>query len=119
MAHARSTTGPLRREPVRVAVASRALGVMLCPMATHRVERQLRDVEGVLVRARRECEKFYSTWDGDARGGRYALRTPVGTIRGAYTIDDTGHAVFEIEHKPVLLPMAVIERVLDEFLSAG
>lgn len=88
-------------------------------MAAHRVVRQLPDVPGLLDRARKECEKFYSTWDGDERSGRYALRTPVGTIHGVYTIDPSGHAVFDIEKKPTLLPMAVIERVLDEFLRAS
>lgn len=82
-----------------------------------RVERTLKDVPGLLARARKECEKFYSTWEGDDRSGRYALRTPVGTIHGVYTIDEQGHARFDIEKKPALLPMAVIERVLDEFLK--
>jgi hypothetical protein len=82
-----------------------------------RVERKLNDVPGLLARARKECEKFYSTWEGDDRSGRYALRTPVGTIHGVYTIDEQGNARFDIEKKPTLLPMAVIERVLDEFLK--
>lgn len=82
----------------------------------YRIERQLRDVPGLLARAHEECRKFRSKWEGDERGGRYQLLTPVGYIHGSYTIDPEGRACFDIEKKPALLPVAVIENVLDRFL---
>ena len=87
-------------------------------MGVTRIERELTDVPATLARAKAESEKFFSTWDGDAEGGRYVLRTPLGTIRGTYTVENE-KATFLVEKKPRIIPWALIERVLDQFLAAS
>lgn len=79
------------------------------------IERTLSDVEGTLARAKQESVKFGSTWEGDTKGGRYVLRTPLGTLEGTYT--GSGNVVrFFIDKKPRVVPFALIEKVLDQFL---
>ena len=86
-------------------------------MSRCRIERELHDVGESLARAKAEAEKFRSTFEGDAVKGDYVLRTPLGTVEGTYTVAD--HTVcFRIEKKPLIVPCALIERVLDEFLRA-
>ncbi|MCB9596231.1 MAG: hypothetical protein H6719_26145 [Sandaracinaceae bacterium] len=82
------------------------------------IERDLEDVNATLVRARAECDKFRSLWVGDDTGGHYKLRTPLGSIEGTYTVDGK-HVCFQVEKKPRIVPCALIERVLDEFLRDG
>jgi len=87
-------------------------------MARCRIERELDDVGGTLERARAECVKFKSLWDGDEEGGRYVLRLPVGTIEGTYAVN--GRVVlFLVEKKPRVVPCRLIEAVLDRFLWPG
>ena len=79
------------------------------------IERTLTDLPGTLARAQHESVKFGSTWEGDTERGHYALRTPLGMIVGTYTV--TGNVIrFLIEKKPRVVPIALIERVLDQFL---
>lgn len=86
-------------------------------MSRCRIERDLRDVGETLRRAKAEAAKFKSRFDGDVHGGDYSLRTPLGSIEGTYSV--SGSTVcFLVERKPVVVPCALIERVLDEFLRA-
>lgn len=79
------------------------------------IERTLSDVAGTLARAKQECVKFGSLWEGDTERGQYTLRTPLGTLVGSYTV--TGNVVrFVIDKKPRIVPLALIEKVLDQFL---
>lgn len=80
------------------------------------IERKLGDMTSLLARARQEAAKWGSTFEGDADEGRYTFRTPMGAIEGTYTVT-RGTIRFVLEKKPRLLPQAVIERVLDEFLG--
>jgi len=80
------------------------------------IERTLGDTSAVLERARQEAARWGSTFEGNADEGRYVFRTPMGAIEGTYTV--VGSTVrFVLDKKPRLLPRAVIERVLDEFLG--
>ena len=87
-------------------------------MTECRIERQLDDVGDTLRRAKLEAVKFRSRFDGDVERGDYTLRTPLGTIEGTYST--TGQTVvFVVEKKPRVIPCALIERILDQFLRAG
>lgn len=87
-------------------------------MSVLRIERHVPDVHGTIERARKECLKFRSLWEGDDEKGRFVIRTHFGTLEGSYSV--AGNlATFVIEQKPRFLPGALIERVLDEFLRAG
>ena len=86
-------------------------------VVSHRIERELADVGGALARAKAECVKFRSEWSGDERGGRYRLRTPLGSIVGSYAVVEQ-RVSFLVEKKPRLVPYILIERVLDEFLKS-
>jgi hypothetical protein len=87
-------------------------------MTACRIERRLGDVDATLTRAKLEAAKFRSVFEGDARAGHYLIRTPIGTIEGTYSVAETT-VCFVIEKKSAIIPCAVIERVLDEFLRAG
>jgi len=87
-------------------------------MSLEPIERKLSDVAGALARAKNEAVKFGSVFEGDAERGHYALRTPLGTLEGTYTVRDSVIR-FVIEKKPRIIPYALIERVLDQFLRAG
>ena len=84
-------------------------------MSVCQIERDLRDVGHTLTRAKQEAAKFRSLFEGDEEKGHYTLRTPLGSIVGTYSV--TGKRVcFVVEKKPVVVPRALIEKVLDEFL---
>jgi hypothetical protein len=87
-------------------------------VAACQIERNVTDLAATLARARREAQKFRSRWEGDEKSGDYTLRTPLGTIEGRYAVSD-GKVRFTIDEKPRLVPCALIERVLDQFLRAG
>jgi hypothetical protein len=87
-------------------------------MSLCRIERTIDDVSETLARAKQEAVKFGSVWEGDVDRGHYVLRTPLGAIEGTYTVR-SGTASFLIEKKPVIVPCALIKRVLDEFLRAS
>ncbi len=87
-------------------------------MSLCRVERALADVGETLARAKREAVKFRSSFTGDVEKGEYVLRTPLGTIEGTYSVREST-VCFLVEKKPRIVPCALIERVLDEFLRAG
>jgi len=80
------------------------------------IERELGDVSMALSRAKAECVKFRSTWEGDEAAGHYVLRTPLGTVRGTYSVA-AKQIRFAIESKPRIVPCVLIARVLDEFLK--
>jgi len=86
-------------------------------MAVRRIQRELDDVSETLARAKAECVKFRSVWDGDEAGGRYHLRTPLGSIEGSYSVD-VKTILFLVEKKPKLIPWTLVERGLDAFLNA-
>lgn len=83
-----------------------------------RILRRLDDPSGTVVRAKAEAKKFGSTWEGDGERGTYRLRTPLGGIEGHYFVTDSV-VTFVVEKKPMVVPLALIERVLDEFLGPG
>ena len=87
-------------------------------MPSFTIERTLADVPRALDRARAEAKKFGSTWEGDTERGRYDLRTPLGRLTGTYTVVEQ-RITFAIDQKPMIVPRALIERVLDAFLRAG
>ncbi len=87
-------------------------------MIPRRIVRHLDDPGATLARAKKEAEKFRSRFDGDLEKGDYALKTPLGTIEGTYTMEGSS-VCFVVEKKPTIVPGALIERVLDEFLRAG
>lgn len=88
-------------------------------MARCTIERTLGDVGATLVRAKREADKFGSVWDGDVERGAYVLRTPLGTVEGTYTVSPERRILFLVEKKPGIVPCALIERILDQFLRAS
>jgi len=80
------------------------------------IERTLTDPAGTLDRAKREAVKFGSIFRGDTERGDYILRTPLGSVEGTYTV--SGSMVsFAVEKKPMVVPCALIEKILDEFLK--
>lgn len=85
-------------------------------MSRCRIERELRDVGETLARAKREAAKFGSVFDGDVERGSYVLRTPLGTVEGTYSVA-RATVCFLVEKKPAIVPCALIERVLDQFLA--
>jgi hypothetical protein len=88
-------------------------------MSRCRIERGLDDfgeVSDTLARAKAEAAKFGSVFTGDVERGEYALRTPLGAIEGTYAVTDST-VCFLVERKPALVPCALIERVLDQFLA--
>ncbi len=87
-------------------------------MSLLRIERELVDIGETLARAKAESRKFRSDWNGDAEQGNYVLRTPLGTIAGTYSVE-ARTVCFLVKRKPWIIPGALIERVLDEFLRAG
>jgi hypothetical protein len=87
-------------------------------MSLCRFERQLGDVAYTLARAKAEAVKFRSVWEGDEEKGYYVLRTPLGTVEGKYTVDAARVCHFEIDKKPMVVPCALIHRVLDQFLRS-
>lgn len=87
-------------------------------MSRCRIERTLEDVSETLVRAKAEAAKFGSRFTGDVEKGDYTLRTPLGTIEGTYSVRDAT-VCFLVEKKPGIVPCALIERVLDQFLADG
>jgi len=87
-------------------------------MSRCRIERTLDDVSETLVRAKQEAAKFRSVFTGDVEKGEYVLRTPLGTIEGTYSVRSTT-VCFLVEKKPAIVPCALIERVLDQFLADG
>ena len=87
-------------------------------MTACRIVRELKNTDHALDRARAECAKFGSEWLGDERGGRYVLRTPLGTVEGTYTVE--GKTIeFLVGKKPRVVPCKLIERILDQFLRDG
>ena len=85
-----------------------------------RVERTLPDdlVLGLILdRAKRESAKWGSTFEGDLQRGAFRMKTPLGPVEGTYVAQERVIA-FTIERKPRLVPCALIERILDEFLRA-
>jgi len=85
-------------------------------MARCRFERTLPNLEEALRRAKAEAQARGSTFEGDVAGGRYVLKTPLGQIEGTYT-SSGATVVFVIESKPLLVPCALIEEVLDKTLA--
>jgi hypothetical protein len=86
-------------------------------MSRCRIERTLANVSDALQRARQETLARGGAFDGDLASGRYTIRTPLGAVEGTYAAEGT-RVLFVIEKKPALVPCALIERVIDEFLSA-
>lgn len=91
-----------------------------------RIRRRLVDVALTLARAKNEAAKFRSRFDGDLSEGSYTLRTPLGTLEGIYTVvaepragDEpvAGTVEFVVQKKPMIVPGALIEAVLDRFLA--
>lgn len=57
-----------------------------------------------------------ASFDGNDSSGSFALPTPLGLVKGSYTIIDS-IAAFSIEEKPMLVPCTLIESKLNGFLN--
>lgn len=55
-------------------------------------------------------------FDGTKNLGTFSLPSPLGTINGSYTIQDTT-ATFIIKNKPMLVPCSLIESKLNTLLN--
>lgn len=82
------------------------------------VIRHLDDPSATVVRAKAESAKFHSVFEGDGVSGHYRIRTPLGGIDGTYAVTPENVVTFSIEDKSRLIPAALIERVMDEFLGS-
>lgn len=87
-------------------------------MSLDPIERKLSNVAETLARAKMEAAKFGSVFEGDTERGHYTLRTPLGTLEGTYSVENSV-VRFIIDKKPRVVPFALIEKVLDQFLRAG
>lgn len=80
--------------------------------------RHLDDPSATVVRAKAESAKFHSVFEGDGVSGHYRIRTPLGAIDGTYSVTPENVVTFSIEKKSRLIPFALIEKVMDEFLGS-
>ncbi len=70
----------------------------------------------LLARIKQVVEARGGTWTGDTERGEFALRTPLGPLKGHYYTFE-GQMEFVVVDKPRFIPCATIEHVLDKYLS--
>lgn len=64
--------------------------------------------EDIIAQAKSMIEKQGGTFNGTESAGSYALKLPVGTVEGTYSV--VGKAIqFDIKKKPMLVPCGTIE----------
>jgi|GEM_PF-2227386 len=80
--------------------------------------RHLDDPSATVLRAKAESVKFHSVFEGDGVSGHYRIRTPLGAIDGTYAVTRENVVTFSVEKKSRLIPAALIERVMDEFIGS-
>ena len=79
-------------------------------------ERTVPDPATALARAQRETRARGGVFEGDTTAGHFLMKTPLGPIEGTYTGAGTA-LCFIVTRKPMLVPHALIARVVDEFLK--
>lgn len=80
--------------------------------------RHLDDPSATVERAKAESKKFHSVFEGDGTAGHYRIRTPLGAVDGTYAVTPANVVTFTISKKSRLIPFALIEKVMDEFLGS-
>lgn len=72
--------------------------------------------EELVSRAKQAIQHAGGTFDGDSAAGAFDLKTPLGTVKGNYTLQENAIQV-QITQKPLLLSCARIEDELRNYLS--
>ncbi len=86
-------------------------------MGTCRMERTIANMSEALHRAKEGTRARGGTFEGDGTAGHFVMKTPLGVVAGSYSVTGTS-VLFLVERKPTLVPCALIEQVLDQFLVA-
>jgi len=72
--------------------------------------------EDLINRAQREIESAGGSFAGDSMQGNFAVKTPIGAVRGTYLMVPTGISV-TISKKPLLVSCSRIEKELREVMT--
>lgn len=72
--------------------------------------------EALVEKAQKALEKFDGTLDGDAQSGSLKVKTPVGSVRGTYSIENQNITI-TIAEKPMFVPCNMIEDQLKKALQ--
>jgi hypothetical protein len=75
------------------------------------------DFPATLQRARRLIEEAGGTLSGDTSAGNFSGSTPLGAIKGKYTINGV-YTTVTITEKPFLVPANKIEREIKHYFGA-
>ena len=75
------------------------------------------DPQSAVTKAGTLVRQAGGTFSGDANGGSFTGKTPVGEVRGDYRTAGKTVTV-EITHKPFIVPKATVESKIREFFGA-
>lgn len=74
------------------------------------------DAAQLVEKARKEIQKAGGTFNGNESAGVFALGTPIGTVKGNYTIKEQIFMI-EILEKPLLVGCSRIETELRRYME--
>lgn len=74
------------------------------------------DAEQLIAKARKEILLAGGTFSGDATSGKFSLGTPLGTVKGDYTIKEQIFAI-EVTDKPMMVGCSRIENELRRYME--
>jgi hypothetical protein len=57
------------------------------------------------------------SFDGDAKAGKFTVKTPLGNVSLSYTVLPDNQLAFKVTDKPMLVPNSTIESKIREFLA--
>ncbi len=72
--------------------------------------------ESLAIKARQAIQQAGGSFNGDGTAGTFSLSTPIGSVDGSYTIENSFLKV-QIDHKPVFLSCTRIQAELLGYLS--
>jgi len=72
----------------------------------------------IVAKAKGAIEKAGGKFLGDEKKGDFSVPTPMGTVKGVYTITAQSFAV-DITDKPFTVPGSMIESQVKSFLNKG
>lgn len=75
------------------------------------------DPSAALAKAEAAVREAGGTFAGNANGGSFSGKTPIGEVKGTYSVA-AGRVTIEITEKPFLAPKAMIEAKIRGFFGA-
>ena len=76
----------------------------------------LEEADVMVKKAEHAIRNANGEFVGDIKQGSFQLSTPIGSVKGDYTIERS-QLLIEIQNKPLLLPCGRIEQTLRSYLE--